>query len=73
MKSNAPSVSPLLSLSTAEPAHFNASGSAARQTFRAILSELKAQPMKPLSLQRFSGNAARNLAQQIHSDTQRLA
>lgn len=45
-------------------------GSAVRNTFKSILSELNARPMKPLALQRFAGLAApRGLAQQIHSDT----
>jgi hypothetical protein len=65
-----PNTSPIQSASSQASSAANPTGSAARTTFKAILSELKARPMKPLSLQRFPGlSTPRTLAQQVHSDT----
>ncbi|WP_138518481.1 hypothetical protein [Limnobacter alexandrii] len=48
----------------------DSTSSAVSNTFKSILNDLKARPLKPLALQRFSGlPAPRSLAQQIHSDT----
>ncbi|MGV3470110.1 hypothetical protein [Limnobacter sp.] len=65
-----PNTPPIQSVATQAGSAANPSISAARTTFKAILSELKARPMKPLSLQRFPGlSTPRTLAQQINSDT----
>jgi len=67
INSNTP---PIQSGSSQASSAANPTGSAARTTFKAILSELKARPIKPLALQRFSSlSTPRTLAQQIHSDT----